>query len=262
MRLLSNTVLRTVLLLTGLAVAASTMPARAASTGTPELIYERALATPGRSDKDLARDARDRPAEVLAFAGFKPGMRIADLFGGGGYYSEILSYVVGPKGRVLLVNNAPYASYAAEDLAVRFKDGRLAQVERLVVPNEDLKLGRNTLDGALFVMSYHDLYFYDKEHFPRIDAAQFLEQVRKALKPGGRLLVVEHVAAAGSGSSLAGTLHRIDEQFAIKDIESHGFRLVGKYDGLHNSDDDHSKLVFDPAIRGHTDRFVHVYRRL
>ena len=262
MRLPPNTARRIMLLLAGLAAAAATTLASAAASSPAASIYLTALATPERSDKDRTRDGRDRPADVLAFAAFKPGMRIADLFGGGGYYSEILAYVVGPKGKVLLVNNAPYAAFAAEDQAVRFKDGRLPQIERQVVANEDLKLGRQKLDGALFVMSYHDLYFYDKDHFPKIDAGQFLEQVRRALKPGGRLLVVDHVAAAGTGSTLAGTLHRIDEDFAIKDIEAHGFRLVGKYDGLRNSDDDHSKLVFDPAVRGHTDRFVHVYRRL
>jgi len=225
-------------------------------------VYERAVATEGRSDKDRQRDARDKPAEVLAFAGFEPGMRIADIFGGGGYYSEILAYLVGPTGHVLLVNDPAYAKFAADDQSVRFRDGRLSQVERLVVPNEDLKLGKSTLDGALFVMSYHDLYFEDKADFPRIDASQLLGQVHAALKPGGLLLIVDHSAVAGSGMALAQTLHRIDEQFAIKDIESHGFKLVRTYDGLRNAADDRSKRVFDPAIRGKTDRFVHLYRRL
>jgi predicted methyltransferase len=238
-------------------VVAPTSGARAAAS-----IYERALATEGRSDKDRERDARDRPAPVLAFAGFRPGMRIADLFGGGGYYSEILAYLVGPNGHVLLVNDPAYAKYAAEDLGSRFRDGRLSQVERLVVPNEDLRLGTATLDGALFVMSYHDLYFADKDDFPRIDAAQFLGQVRAALRPGGLLLIVDHAAPAGSGSAPAQTLHRIDEQFAIRDIESHGFKLLRTYDGLRNAADDRGKSVFDPAIRGRTDRFVHLYRRL
>ncbi|HXQ63545.1 MAG TPA: hypothetical protein VN787_01725 [Steroidobacteraceae bacterium] len=225
-------------------------------------VYERAVATEGRSDKDKQRDARDKPTEVLAFAGFKPGMRIADMFGGGGYYSEILAYLVGPTGHVLLVNDPAYAKFAAEDQGVRFRDGRLPQVERLVVPNEDLKLGKSTLDGALFVMSYHDLYYEDKDDFPRIDASQFLGQVHAALKRGGLLLIVDHSAVAGSGKAPAQTLHRIDEQFAIKDIESHGFKLLSTYDGLRNAADDRSKLVFDPAIRGKTDRFVHLYRRL
>jgi len=225
-------------------------------------IYEQAVATAGRSAADQARDARDRPAALYAFAGFRPGMRIADILGGGGYNSELLSYLVGPTGHVLLVNDPPYASYAADDQAKRFKDGRLPAIERLVVPNTDLKLGRGTLDAALIVMSYHDLYWEDKENFPRVDAAQFLEQIRAALKPGGRFLVVDHAALAGSGSTPAQTLHRIDEQFAIHDIESHGFKLEKTWDGLRNPADDHSKPVFDPAIRGHTDRFVHLYRRL
>jgi len=237
---------------------ATTAPIAAAAGGK---VYTTAIASPDRTDKDRERDVREHPAEVLSFAGFKPGMTIADLFGGGGYYSEIISHVVGGRGKVLLETPPAPAAFAKDDLAARFHDGRLPRIERLVVPNESLKLGTGTLDGALFVMSYHDLYYADGTDFPRIDAAQFLEQVRAALKPGGRLLIVDHAAVAGSGSAPAQTLHRIDEAFAIKDLESHGFDLAGRYDGLHNSTDDHTKLVFDPAIRGHTDRFVHVYVR-
>jgi predicted methyltransferase len=224
-------------------------------------VYATAVATAGRSDKDRERDRRDKPAEVLALAGFKPGMRIADIFGGGGYNSELLSYLVGPSGRVLLVNDPAYAAFAAEDLAVRFKDGRLPEIARLVVPNEDLNLGRETLDGALIVMSYHDLYFQDKDKFPPIDAATFLGQIHAALKPGAMFLVVDHSAVAGSGSAPAQTLHRIDEKFAIHDIESRGFKLVKTWDGLRNPADPRTALVFDPAIRGKTDRFVHLYQR-
>ena len=203
-------------------------------------VYSIAVAAPDRSDKDRERDAREHPADVLAFAGFKPGMAIADLFGGGGYYSEIISHVVGPRGKVLLVNNPAYAAFAKDDLAARFRDGRLPRIERLVVPNEKLGLGTATLDGALFVMSYHDLYYADGKDFPKIDAGQFLDQVHAALKPGGRLLVVDHAAVAGSGNAPAQTLHRIEETFAIKDFEAHGFELAGRYDGLHNTTDDHT----------------------
>ena len=250
----------TKLALRGVCVAALLCAAVAPATAA-ESTYQRAVAAPDRSDADRARDARDKPAEVLEFAAFKPGMRIADIFGGGGYYSEIIAHVVGPKGHVLLLNDPAYAQFAAEGLATRFKDGRLSEVERRVAPNEDLGLGRSTLDGALFVMSYHDLYFEDKTDFPRIDAGQFLEQIRAALKPHGKLLIVDHAAVAGSGSTPAQTLHRIDEAFAIKDIESHGFRLVRRFEGLRNPADDHLKRVFDPAIRGHTDRFVHLYEK-
>jgi predicted methyltransferase len=224
--------------------------------------YAAALAAPGRTDDDRARDARDRPAEVLALAGFGRGMTVADVFGGGGYYSEILSHVVGKDGRVLLVNNAPYDDFAKKGLAPRLADGRLANVAYSVAPNEALGLGTASLDGALIVMSYHDLYYADPSGgWPAIDAAQFIDQLCTALKPGARLLIVDHQARAGSGKDDTQALHRIEDAFAIADFRGHCFELERSTDLLRNPEDDHSKNVFDPAIRGKTDRFVHVYRK-
>jgi len=219
-----------------------------------------ALAAPGRTDADRERDARDRPAEVLALAGFGPGMVIADVFGGGGYYSEILSHVVGPTGRVRLLNNAAYDSFAKKTLEPRLAGGRLANVDYAVVPPEALGLGTATLDGALIVMSYHDLYFADpKDGWPAIDASQFIDQLVTALKPGATLLIVDHQAKPGSGRADTQDLHRIEDTFAIADFRAHGLELVRSTELLRNPADDHSKNVFDAAIRGKTDRFVHVY---
>jgi predicted methyltransferase len=241
--------------------------ARAAPPAPPEraagdAVYVAALASPARTAKDRERDLRDRPADVLAFAGIAPGQRVADIFGAGGYYTEILSQVVGERGHVLLVNNFPYYLYAKDDYTARFADGRLPNVERSLVESCNLELAPDSLDAALVVMSYHDLYTYDpKDGWPRIDAAHFLEQIRRAVRPGGAFLIVDHAARAGTGKSSAQELHRIDEEFAIRDIESHGFRLEKRWDGLRNPADDRAKPVFDAAIRGHTDRFVHLYRR-
>ena len=80
----------------------------------------KAVAAPERSDKDRERDARDKPAELLTFAGLKPGMKVADVFGGGGYWSEILTRAVGPTGSVTLVNNVGYFNYSKDDLKARF----------------------------------------------------------------------------------------------------------------------------------------------
>ena len=125
-----------------------------------------------------------------------------------------------------------------------------------------MKLGHNSLDGALIVMSYHDLYVSDpNEGWPPIDAGQFIDQIVTALKPGAVLLIVDHHARAGSGKNDTQALHRIDEQFALADFKAHGLKFVGSLDLLRNADDDHSKNVFDPAIRGKTDRFVHLYRK-
>ncbi len=220
------------------------------------------LANPARSDADRERDQSDRPGQVLAFAGFIPGMVVADIFGGGGYYSEILSGVVGPQGKVLLVNNPPYDDYAKKDLAMRLANHRLANVDYLLVPSEDMRLGQSSLDGALIVMSYHDLYVADPDQgWPALDAGQFIDQIVAALKPGGRLLIVDHAARAGSGKADAQGLHRIDERFAIADFETHGLEYAGDSDVLRNPDDDRSKNVFDPSIRHRTDRFVQLYRK-
>ena len=221
-----------------------------------------AVAAPERSAKDRERDARDKPAELLAFAGLKPGMKVADVFGGGGYWSEIIVRAVGPGGSVTLVNNAPYFNYAQEDLKTRFADGRLKEVKRRVVETADMDLGREQFDLITIYLSYHDIYWVEEDMgWPKIDADRFVTQLHDALKPGGKLLIVDHAAAAGSGSSAASTLHRIEEAFARKDFADHGFLFEKAYEGLRNPADDHTKGVFDAAIRGKTDRFAHLYRK-
>lgn len=239
--------------------AAATEPAAADDANA---IIAAAIANPARPDADRERDAREHPAQVLAFAGFKPGTTIADIFGGGGYYSELLSGVVGAQGRVLLVNNPPYDAYAKKGLEPRLANNRLPNVSYSLVPTTAMALGIDSLDGALIVMSYHDLYVADPEqNWPAIDAGQFIDQITTALKPGATLLIIDHAARDGSGKDDAQTLHRIDEAFAIADFKAHGLDLVGKLDVLRNPDDDHGKNVFDPAIKGKTDRFVHLYRK-
>lgn len=222
----------------------------------------KALANPGRSDADRERDARDKPQEVLELAGFKKGMVIADVFGGGGYYSEILSRVVGPKGRVLLLNNAPYDNYVKKEIGPRLADQRLPNVEYRVVANDNLGLPENSLDGALIVMSYHDLFYADPENgWPAIDATQFMTQIVTAMKPGARLLIVDHSAVEGSDLKVTKSLHRIAEKTVIANMKSYGLHWVSAIPALRNAADDRSLNVFNPAIKGKTDRFVHVYRK-
>ena len=223
---------------------------------------ERVLANPARSAADRERDARDKPADVLALAKFKRGDTVADILAGGGYYSEILSGIVGPNGQVLLVNNPGYDAFGKKGLAERLANNRLPNVRHVAGPSDALGMGDGVLDGAVIVMSYHDLYWVDdKQGWPKVDAGQFLDQIVRALKPGGVLLVVDHSAKQGTGSNDAQTLHRIDEQFAIADFRKHGLHWEAAIPALRNDDDDRSKNVFDPAIRGKTDRFVHLYRK-
>jgi predicted methyltransferase len=218
-----------------------------------------AAASPARTADDRARDASDHAVTVLKFFGIAPGMVVADIFAAGGYYSELIGHVVGPTGKVYLYNNAGYAKYGAKPLAARVASGRLQNV--VVVEKEVGQIGiaPGTVDLVLMSMSYHDLYFKEDDWSVGPDA--LFTDVHAMLKKGGTLAIIDHVAASGTGSSAAQALHRIDPAFARKDIESRGFKYVGSLDVLRNPADDHTKVVFDPAVRGHTDRFVDKYVR-
>jgi predicted methyltransferase len=112
------------------------------------------------------------------------------------------------------------------------------------------------------VMSYHDLYYYNPEvGFPRADVPAFFSQVRAALKPGAKLLIVDHAAIDGTGKDSVQKIHRIDEAFARQDVESYGFRYLAGSDALRNPDDPRTELVFGKNIRGKTDRFILLFEK-
>jgi predicted methyltransferase len=236
------------------------MPTFAAdAAGDPAI--QAALANSERTQADRDRDAREKPAEVLALAGVKPGMTVADLFSAGGYYTELLAGVVGPNGKVYAVNNVPYAQYSKKDREARFTEGRLKNVEPRIIEASWFELPAKSVDVAVIIMSFHDVYWVDeKEGWPAINTTGFIDSVKRALKPGGRLLVIDHNAPAGTGAEMAGKAHRLNEEFAKKALTSRGFVLEKSWDGLRNKDDQLDKMVFDPAVRGKTDRYVHLYK--
>ncbi|MBL4783526.1 MAG: class I SAM-dependent methyltransferase [Porticoccaceae bacterium] len=215
-----------------------------------------AVDNPARSAADRERDKTSKPNAVLDFIGVKPGMTVLDLFAGGGYYSELLSYAVNPDGRVISHTNATYESITGEEAAERFKDGRLPNVSRLVKEINMLELEASSLDMVLMVMIYHDVYF-TADYWPKVDRDNFFRQIRESLKPGGVLVVIDHAAIADTGMSAAQNLHRIDEVFAKQDIESAGFVFDSASEVLRNPSDARTLTVFNGAIRKKTDRFVY-----
>ena len=224
--------------------------------------YDAAVAHPGRSAADLKRDSLDHPAEILRFSGIKPGMRVADVLAGDGYYSELASYVVGPKGKVLMINNAAFDHWSEGPLQARLESGRLGGVEHKTLDLDHMNLEPKSLDAVFLIKVYHDLYWVDSDGvWPKVDTGAVLDQLARALKPGGVLLLVDHSAKAGSGNTVASTLHRIDERYAIKDFESHGFKVVAKSDLLRMPDDARDRLSFRGPMLGKTDRFVMVFRK-
>jgi predicted methyltransferase len=249
--------LRTRSFLTALALAATLASASAHADR-----YAEAVEHSGRPASDLKRDELDHPAEVLRLSGIAPGMKVADYLAADGYYSELLSYIVGPTGHVLLLNNAAYDHWSDNAWAGRLAGERLPNVEHRTMEVEHLDLPDHSLDAILLIKVYHDLYWVAKEGpWPKIDPNKALSEIARVVKPGGILLLVDHSAKAGTGSADAGSLHRIDEQYARRDFEHHGFRYVSGSDLLRRPEDPRDQITYKGPMVGKTDRFVMVFRK-
>ena len=216
-----------------------------------------AVADKNRPAADTARDADRKPAEMVAFAGIKPGMVVVDLIPFSGYFSRIFAAAVGPKGHVYSFNPTEF------DAAETRHGGSIptgtmpgydndtfihASIAVLPIPQQ--------ADVIWTSQNYHDLH--DKFTGP-VDIAAFNKAVYAALKPGGVFIVLDHAAAPGSGLSATETLHRIDPAVVKKEVEAAGFKFAGESKVLRNPDDPHDKLVFDKSIRGHTDQFIYKF---
>ncbi len=225
-------------------------------------IYEHAVSHPDRRAADRERDAGRKPVEVLAFFGIEPGMAVLDMFSGGGYYSELLSYVVGPDGRVVAHSNEAYLNFVGDEFNERHADGRLANVEVLMAENNELELPSEAFDAVMLILSYHDIFYADPDNgWPKIDGPKLLAELYQSMKPGAVLGVVDHYAEAGSPRETGNSVHRIDPGIVISELEIAGFVLDGKSQVLRNMDDDYNKIVFDPELRGKTDRFALRFRK-
>ena len=220
-------------------------------------IYAAAADHPARSDADRTRDPDRQPAAVLEFLGVMPGMAVLDLFSGGGYYSELVSYVVGDGGSVTSHSNEAYISFVGDEFSNRHADGRLPNVTVLMAENNELDLEADSFDAVLMMLTFHDLFYVaPQQGWPKIDSERLLAEIYESLRPGGVVGIVDHYAEAGAPKDTGGTVHRIDPSIVIAEMEAAGFELAAKSDMLRNMDDDYSKVVFDPAVRGKTDRFV------
>ena len=222
-----------------------------------------AVANPQRPAEDIKKDAARKPDQVLSFFNIKPGMTVLDLFSGGGYYTEMLNTVVGEDGKVIAHTNEAYIPFSGEIYQKRYVDGRLAQAETIVAEADDLELKENSLDAAMLVLTWHDFLFADeKGGWHAIDEALLIDKLCTAMKPGGVLGLIDHVANSGGESEqVAKDLHRIDPQVVRDTFSNSCFSLQAEAEFLRNGDDDHTLAVFDKSIRGKTDRFVYKFIR-
>jgi len=212
-----------------------------------------AINSPDRPAADKALDAGRRPDQILAFYGIKPGMKIADIFAGGGYMTELYARIVGPSGAVYS-QNIPFPEKfkkVGDAWEARLKEPALKNVVKISKPFDApdlLPVPPDSLDAVIIHLNYHDIVGF-KMNREAMNAAVF-----KALKPGGIYGIVDHSAKPGTGDTQTTTLHRIDEDFLIKDVEKAGFKLSGASSALRHPEDDRTWYVFQH--RGETDRFM------
>jgi predicted methyltransferase len=226
----------------GLAVGASAQKPSAAITA--------AVADPARPATDTARDATRKPAEIVAFAGVKPGDKVAEMMPGGGYFTRVLAKTVGPKGHVYALVPTGFANRPGGLDAL---NALAAQYGNVTVVATDLAAFKvpEPVDVVWTSENYHDFHNGPTANIAGLNAAAFA-----ALKPGGVYFIEDHAAAAGSGVTATSTLHRIDPAAAISEVEAAGFKLDGQSKALANAGDAHDKPVFDPSVRGKTDKFA------
>ena len=221
-----------------------------------------ALAQPALTDShrpaaDTARDAMRKPAALLAFAGVRPGQTIVEFIPGHGYFTRLFAVAVKPGGRVIAVVPAAAAQHDGEGariigtIAADPAYGDVSVVERLATPE------MMNADIVFTAQNYHDLH----NALPPEGVAAFNASVFKALKPGGVYIVVDHAATAGSGLTATSALHRIDPALVKGEVMAAGFAFDGESAALANPADGHDKIVFDPAVRGHTDQFAYRFRK-
>lgn len=251
-------VLTTVLALSACQQEASEPAAETSAPAEPEVsIYEAAVTNPGRPADDRDNDASRHPAEVLAFFGVQPGDTVLEMFAGSGYYTELLAHVVGNSGTVFAHINTPMLGFVGDAFEARHADKRLPNADILHAENNELVLVADSYDVITMTLNYHDLYWVSEERgWAEFDVPALLAELHKGLKPGGTLGITDHNAAADSGPETGGTLHRINRDIVVAELEAAGFKFDGESDVLRNPDDDYSIMVFDPAVRGKTDRFV------
>jgi len=241
--------------------AALALPLAAAQAAPADVAA--AVSAPGRPAEAVALDEVRKPAEVLRWLGLERGDRVLDYFTGTGYYAEIMARAVGPTGSVTGWNSSGFGRSERVRTALAAIHERSPNTAFYFTPTTALSFAPNAYDFVLLHLVYHDAYWESSQFgLPRIDPNTVTRALFNAVKPGGTVAVVDHIAAPGRETRAeVEATHRIDPATVRADFERAGFVFDGESDMLRNPADDRSKNVFDPSIRGRTDRFVYRFRR-
>ncbi|HEX8623025.1 MAG TPA: methyltransferase [Allosphingosinicella sp.] len=245
-----------------LALALALASPAAAGPKIPPSELAAVVAAASRPEESRKLDESRKPAEVLAFMGLRKGDIALDLFTGGGYWAEIMARAVGPRGGVLAWEPANFYDAKAKQGFAEMK-ARAPNVGLMVTPADAFALPASAFDFVMLNLNYHDTYWQSAQYkFPRLDPQAFLRTLHASVKPGGIVAVIDHVADPGGDTrEVVEKLHRIDPAVLRADFERAGFVLEAESNLLRNPADDHKKMVFDPAVRGKTDRLAYRFRK-
>lgn len=203
-----------------------------------------------RPEADTARDPLRKPAEIVAFAGVHPGMTIAELAPGGGYYTRLLAAAVGPQGKVYALVPAFFASRPGGLDAINALAAEYGNVEVVVVQGYDALSLPQPVDLVWTTENYHDLA---NGNIGAVNGAAL-----GVLKPGGIYFVEDH-SAPGTGLSATSTLHRIDPMAVVAQVTAAGFVLEAVSDAVANPDDPHAANPRD--VEPTSDKFALRFRK-
>jgi predicted methyltransferase len=244
--------LRQLLLMSTLATA-TLASAMAQDSAMPD--YQAIVAAPDRSDADRITDQRREPAKMLAFTGVRPGMKVLDMDASAGYSTELLARAVGPTGVVYGQDSAELIERFVKDkFDIRAQNPAMKNVVHVVRPFDDpVPPDVGALDLITFFFAYHDTTYMP------VDRAEMNRRMFAALKPGGVLVIADHAARAGDGSSVGKTLHRIEERALRGEVEAAGFKLVSEGDFLHHPEDPRDVTVSKSQVP--VDEFVLKYQK-
>lgn len=229
-------------------------PAPAQDGPKPSREIAAAVADPARPAADVERDGERKPAQIVAFAGVKPGDRVAELAPGGGYFTRILARTVGPKGKVYAVVSRGFAAREGAMDKLKATIAPYPNVEIVVADYTALTLPE-PVDVVWTSENYHDFHNGPTANVAALNAAMFA-----VLKKGGRYYIEDH-AAPGTGVTATSTLHRIDPAAVRSEVTAAGFRMEAESPLLANKDDPHTAGVTDASIKGHTDKFAMRFRK-
>ena len=217
---------------------------------------KRAVESDVRNTEATARDAGRLPAQVLTLADLNEGDHVAEITTFGQYYTPMLVEAVGPAGKVEMYDMPYLADFGEGNVGVAgqaFADAR-ANAEYHIVDYSDLSLPAD-LDAVYNILYYHDLQGVE------VDIALMNSKIFAALKPGGKYVIVDHLAEDGSGWRDTTTIHRIGKEAIVNEISAAGFNLIVDSDILANPDDDRTAMVFSPGMRGGTDRALLIFQK-